>query len=80
MRTTIKMFKENFIKLGPTENSLPADIRYTIYCTTIANGKDSDWTYLWNRYQNSHDSPSEKKDILRSLACTKEIWILQVFS
>jgi hypothetical protein len=57
---------------------LPADIRYTIYCTTIANGRDSDWTFLWNRYLTIFDNPSEKSDILGALSCTKEIWILQV--
>ena len=63
---------------APEENSLPADIRYTIYCTAISSGKESDWNFLWNRFQNVLDSPSEKSDILSALTCTKEIWILQV--
>ena len=57
---------------------MPADIRYTIYCTAISSGKESDWNFLWNRFQNVLDSPSEKSDILSALTCTKEIWILQV--
>jgi hypothetical protein len=57
---------------------LPADLRYTIYCTTIANGKDSDWLFLWNRYRNVQDSPSEKKNLLGALSCSTEIWTLQV--
>jgi hypothetical protein len=62
------------------ENNLPVDLRYTIYCTTIANGKDSDWLFLWNRYRNVQDSPSEKKNILGALSCSTEIWTLQVSS
>ena len=60
------------------ENKLPADLRYTIYCTTVANGKDSDWLFLWNRYRDVQDSPSEKKNLLGALCCSTEIWTLQV--
>ena len=63
---------------APGENELPVDLRYTIYCTTIANGKDSDWLFLWNRYRNVANSPSEKKTLLSALSCSTEIWTLQV--
>ena len=56
------------------------DLRYTIYCTTVANGKDSDWMFLWNRYRNVQDSPSEKTNLLGALCCSTEIWTLQVRS
>ncbi len=67
-----------FFFAAPGENELPVDLRYTIYCTTIANGKDSDWLFLWNRYRNVANSPSEKKTLLSALSCSTEIWTLQV--
>ncbi len=39
------------VNSAPEDNAVPADIRYTIYCTTIANGEDSDWDFLWKRFQ-----------------------------
>ena len=74
------LYRINDIYIYITDESkeLPADIRYTVFCTAVSNGKDSDWTFLWNRFLNLLDSPSEKSDILSALSCTKEIWILQV--
>ncbi|XP_034944909.1 uncharacterized protein [Chelonus insularis] len=51
--------------------SVPADLRKTIYCTSIKSGDSGHWDFLWNKYlqTNSH---YEKEVIVHSLGCTMD--------
>lgn len=49
----------------------------TIYCSAISAGGEKEWDFLWNMYLKSNNA-NEKSNILRALACSKEVWILQV--
>lgn len=57
-------------------NPVPINLRQTVYCTSIRHGNDVDWQFLWTRYKNSNVA-AEKRTILSSLGCTREVWLLQ---
>lgn len=57
-------------------NPIPTNVRRTVYCSTVRHGSDEDWEFLWTRYQKSNVA-SEKRTILSSLGCTREVWLLQ---
>ncbi|EDV30518.1 uncharacterized protein Dana_GF22897 [Drosophila ananassae] len=57
-------------------NPIPTNVRRTVYCSTVRHGSDEDWEFLWTRYKKSNVA-SEKRTILSSLGCTREVWLLQ---
>ncbi|XP_064551050.1 aminopeptidase Ey-like [Drosophila montana] len=58
------------------KNPVPINLRQTVYCTAIRHGNDADWQFLWTRYKNSNVA-AEKRTMLFSLGCTREVWLLQ---
>jgi len=58
-----------------TANPVDVNLKYQTYCNAIDDGGEEEWDFAWERYQNSHVA-SEKATILSSLACTKEVWLL----
>ena len=46
-----------------------------MYCNAIKKGGENEWDFGWKRYQESNVG-TEKAALLGSLACTKEIWLL----
>ncbi|KAH8358907.1 hypothetical protein KR093_003226 [Drosophila rubida] len=58
------------------KNPVPTNLRPTVYCTSIRQGSDADWQFLWTRYKNSNVA-AEKRTILTALGCSREVWLLQ---
>nr|ATU82844.1 secreted Aminopeptidase-like protein [Pristhesancus plagipennis] len=58
-----------------SENPIPTNVRSIVYCNAIKYGDADTWEFLWERYLNSNHG-SEKNTILTSLACSRDIWIL----
>ncbi len=58
-------------------SNIPSNLRKAVYCTAIAAGNEKEWNFLWAQYLKSNNA-NEKSNILKGLACSKEIWILQV--
>jgi len=56
-------------------NPVDVNLKYQTYCNAIDEGGEEEWDFAWERYQNSYVA-SEKATILSSLACTKEVWLL----
>lgn len=61
-----------------TENSIPVDLRPTVYCTAIRHGNEEDWQFLWKRYQDSNVA-TEKRTIIFSLACSRNTKTLKEY-
>ncbi|XP_055851073.1 aminopeptidase N-like isoform X2 [Episyrphus balteatus] len=59
-------------------NPVPLDLRSVVYCTSIRNGKEDEWQFLWQRYRNSNVA-SEKQTILSALGCSREQKILEKY-
>ena len=59
------------------EVNIASNLRKTVYCTAIAAGSEKEWDFLWQQYLLSNNA-NEKSNILKALACSEEIWILQV--
>ncbi|XP_030371519.1 aminopeptidase N-like [Scaptodrosophila lebanonensis] len=59
-------------------NPVPINLRNTVYCTSVRNGNEDDWQFLWTRYKKSNVA-AEKRSILTSLGCSREVWLLQRF-
>lgn len=55
---------------------VPKDLRSIIYCTAVRHGGEKEWQFLWEQYLTSNVA-AEKSTILSSLACTRELWLLQ---
>ena len=58
--------------------SIDASLRETIYCTAVAEGGQKEWDFLYERLRNSKDS-TERDIILKSLGCSKKMWIRNVY-
>lgn len=56
-------------------NNIDPSLRGILYCNVIENGDKSDWEFLWKKYEKEQ-SANEKDRLLRSMACSKELWIL----
>ncbi|XP_014663075.1 PREDICTED: aminopeptidase N-like [Priapulus caudatus] len=54
------------------------DVQELVYCTAIANGNEEEWNFAWEQF-NSSNVASEETKLLRSMACTNEMWILEMF-
>lgn len=57
-------------------NSIPANQRRVVYCTSIRLGDRARFQYLIRQYQTSND-PQEKARIQNALACTKDIELIR---
>ncbi|XP_047472757.1 aminopeptidase N-like isoform X1 [Penaeus chinensis] len=57
------------------ESIISSDIKPTVYCHAIAEGREAEWDFAWRRYLET-DVSTERSVLLNSLACTKETWIL----
>lgn len=61
----------------PNDNNfIPVDLRMTVYCTAIRHGTKEDWTFLYERYEESMVF-AERQAIIFALSCTKNLQILQ---
>ncbi|XP_063887378.1 aminopeptidase N-like isoform X1 [Scylla paramamosain] len=62
--------------MNPMNKSIISpNLKYVVYCTAIAAGKDKEWEFAWNQYLNSNVG-SEKSRLLSALGCSRELWIL----
>lgn len=57
------------------EDTISKDLRGVIYCTSLKHGSESEWEFLWYKYQNSNVA-TEKSSILNNLGCTQQLWLL----
>ncbi|KAK3108162.1 hypothetical protein FSP39_002289 [Pinctada imbricata] len=53
-------------------------MKYTVYCTGIREGGQTEWEFAYNQYKTSPVA-SERSKLLSALACTKVPWILERF-
>ena len=64
---------------NPAVNSIPADLRLTVYCTIARTGSRSDFYFLWNHLQNE-SIVSEATNIIEGLSCIRDppliLWFL----
>ena len=75
------MFSINLLfQPAPEANTIAYDLRDTIYCTSIAKGDEEDFNFLWKRFRDQSNMPTERTNILSALTCSKEICDLQVMS
>lgn len=77
IETAIRTFKQ--WKQSPQEQqSISPDVLEVVLCTGVAYGTSKDWDFVWQRYLKE-DLASEKYRLLKSLACTREPWLLERF-
>ncbi|XP_071941706.1 glutamyl aminopeptidase-like [Antedon mediterranea] len=55
--------------------SFDVNLKYPVYCAAARNGFESDWEFLWDRYQKTK-VVSEKTVIMSALGCTRDISII----
>lgn len=73
------LFKEWMASDNPDENNpINPALRKTVYCEAIADGDEKEWAFLFRRFGKSNNA-NEKTNIMRALACTGEVWILQKY-
>ena len=59
------------------DNDIDPGVRYIIYCTAISKAGEEEWEFLWEHYEKTNNA-NEKSTIIQALACSRQIWILQV--
>ena len=67
-----------FLKLNFKFFRIDVDLKGPVYCTAISDGDEEEWKFGWDRYKGSNVA-SEKANLLNSLCCTEQIWILNRF-
>jgi aminopeptidase N len=55
--------------------TIPANLRYVVYCTAMRQGNVAEWQYAFNQYLKT-TSVTEKNVILDALGCTTQKWLL----
>ncbi|CAF1400989.1 unnamed protein product [Adineta ricciae] len=61
---------------SPANNTIPANQRLVVYCTSIRLGDRARFQFLLREYQSSND-PQEKARIQTALACTRDIELIK---
>ncbi|KAJ6662846.1 hypothetical protein lerEdw1_011050 [Lerista edwardsae] len=61
---------------NPSTNSIPPNLRSTVYCSAIATGGEEAWDFAWKMFLNA-TVVSEADKLRGALACSLEPWILQ---
>lgn len=57
---------------------VPRELTDTVMCTAIHHGNYTEWTFLWERYQQSNVE-TEKETILQALSCSSNTSLLYRF-
>lgn len=52
------------------------DIKPVAYCSAIASGTDVVFDFIHKQYGNINTSPKQRGTLLNSLACTKDIALI----
>ena len=59
------------------DNNIDNSIRSTVYCTSLFNGNDAEWNFMFERMLNA-EKKSDKNIMLSSLGCSSDEIQLQV--
>ncbi|XP_058444532.1 aminopeptidase N-like [Malaya genurostris] len=71
--SAVKLF-DNWITNGT--NSVPLNLRSTVYCTAIREGSQREWDFLWARYRDGNIASSERSAVAQGLSCTKDVELM----
>lgn len=73
----VRQFQAWMAESNPDEkNGIDPSSRNVVYCKAIEKGNEEEWDFLWQRYLKANNA-YDKTIILNSLACTREVWLLQ---
>ncbi|XP_050080101.1 aminopeptidase N-like [Anopheles maculipalpis] len=76
---SVELFARWMNESNPDANNpVPIDLRPVVYCNAIRQGNDTQWNFLWRRYLQSNVG-AEKIMIIGSLACTRQLWLVERF-
>lgn len=76
LNDTVNNARDKFHKWMKFNDTIPSDLKETVYSAGIKYGGVNEWEYCWNIY-NSTVVPSEKKMLLKSLGVSSDPWVLQ---
>ncbi|XP_053377176.1 aminopeptidase N-like isoform X1 [Mercenaria mercenaria] len=60
---------------SPDDNPIDPDLRPAVYCTAIAEGDETEWTFAFEKFKAATVA-TEKVTLSRALACTRSTWLL----
>lgn len=72
-----KKYYKEYMDEGLAEN-LPKNYRSLIFCTSIRQGSNVEWSFAHERYLNETDLEL-KKDLEYGMSCTREPWLLNKY-
>uniref|UniRef100_A0A182K329 Aminopeptidase n=1 Tax=Anopheles christyi TaxID=43041 RepID=A0A182K329_9DIPT len=76
---SVELFRRWMNESNPdVHNPIPVNLRPVVYCNAIRMGNQTQWNFLWMRYLQSNVG-AEKIMIIGSLACTREIVLVERF-
>ncbi|XP_046393612.1 aminopeptidase N-like [Ischnura elegans] len=74
---SVKLYKEWMKSPDPnSQNPVPVEDRWVVYCTAVRKGGRKEWAFIWKRFKESTNDSSAAEVMLPALACTSEPWIL----
>ncbi|CAH2274216.1 aminopeptidase N, partial [Pelobates cultripes] len=66
---------ELFNEWMKNNRSIHPNLRSTIYCTGIAQGGETEWEFVWEKF-STYSNAQEADKLRAALACSKEPWLL----
>ncbi|NXG43321.1 AMPN Aminopeptidase, partial [Psilopogon haemacephalus] len=69
----IRYFQE--WKQNVANNTIPPNLRSSIYCSIVATGGEEAWDFIWDRFQEA-SVVSEADKLRTALSCSPHPWIL----
>ncbi|XP_043210450.1 aminopeptidase N-like [Amphibalanus amphitrite] len=70
----VNMFKR-WMEDPDNASIIPVNIRSSVFCTALHQGGLTEWEFVWRRF-NESNVESERQKLLKALACTNKIWLL----
>ncbi|KAF0311370.1 Aminopeptidase N [Amphibalanus amphitrite] len=70
----VSMFKR-WMEDPDNASIIPVNIRSSVFCTALHDGGLTEWEFVWRRF-NESNVESERQKLLKALACTNKIWLL----
>jgi len=67
-----------FVAARDENATLSSELQETVYCSGISSGDRSAWEWAYSKYSTTN-IPSERGVILKALACSRDVFVLQEY-
>jgi len=74
----VNMSTSTFQAVREGQTEISSELQETVYCSGISTGDKSHWDWAYSKY-NTTNIPSERGVVLKALACSRDVFVLQEY-